>query len=96
MSDTMSRLEAKIQEAVDTIEFYRIENSELKERNTTLEQQQSEWESKLTALIDKFEQFDGGSSTQGDTDSSEDEEGEESESISTSAYNSPSYGEQQN
>ncbi len=56
--DLLNRLETKIQEAVDTIEIYRRENAELKERNAELENQHHLWEEKLNSLINKFETLD--------------------------------------
>ena len=64
-NELMSRLEGKVQEMVDTLELYRMENADLKAANeelqttkSSLEEQQSEWEQKLTALIARFEQIE--------------------------------------
>lgn len=56
--DLLNRLEAKIQEAVETIEMYRTEIAELKEKNVELENQHHVWEDKLNSLINKFETLD--------------------------------------
>ncbi|MDP7157628.1 MAG: cell division protein ZapB, partial [SAR324 cluster bacterium] len=71
-NELMSRLEGKVQEMVDTLELYRMENADLKVSNkelqtaneelqaakSSLEEQQLEWEQKLTALIERFEQIE--------------------------------------
>ena len=54
-NDLLSQLENKIQDAVETIEMYRMEIAELKEKNTELENQHQVWEVKLSSLISKFE-----------------------------------------
>ena len=54
-NDLLSQLENKIQDAVETIEMYRMEIAELKEKNTELENQHQVWEEKLSSLISKFE-----------------------------------------
>ena len=54
-NELLSQLENKIQDAVETIEMYRMEIAELKEKNTELENQHQVWEEKLSLLISKFE-----------------------------------------
>ena len=54
-NDLLSQLENKIQDAVETIEMYRMEIAELKEKNSELENQHQVWEEKLSSLISKFE-----------------------------------------
>ena len=54
-NELMSQLENKIQDAVETIEIYRMEIAELKEKNSELENQHQVWEEKLSSLISKFE-----------------------------------------
>ena len=54
-NELLSQLENKIQDAVETIEIYRMEIAELKEKNTELENQHQVWEEKLSLLISKFE-----------------------------------------
>ena len=54
-NELLSQLENKIQDAVETIEMYRMEIAELKEKNTELENQHQVWEEKLSSLISKFE-----------------------------------------
>jgi cell division protein ZapB len=55
MSDLLSRLEARIQKAVEKIEEYQLEIEVLKERNATLEAEKNEWNDKLSSLIERFE-----------------------------------------
>lgn len=80
-NELLNQLEKRIQEAVETIEMYRLEIAELKEKNSELENQHQVWEDKLSSLIQKFETLN----------QSEDSESVESEdnSKSDSSY---SYG----
>ncbi len=54
-NELLSQLENKIQDTVETIEIYRMEIAELKEKNSELENQHQIWEEKLSSLISKFE-----------------------------------------
>ena len=54
-NELLNQLEKRIQEAVETIEMYRLEIAELKEKNSDLENQHEVWEEKLSSLIQKFE-----------------------------------------
>ena len=54
-NEMLNQLEKRIQEAVETIEMYRLEIAELKEKNSELENQHEVWEDKLSSLIQKFE-----------------------------------------
>ena len=54
-NELLNQLENKIQDAVETIEMYRMEIAELKEKNSELENQHQVWEEKLSSLISKFE-----------------------------------------
>ena len=54
-NELLNQLEKRIQEAVETIEMYRLEIAELKEKNNELENQHEVWEDKLSSLIQKFE-----------------------------------------
>jgi cell division protein ZapB len=54
-NELLNQLEKRIQEAVETIEMYRLEIGELKEKNSDLENQHEVWEEKLGSLIQKFE-----------------------------------------
>ena len=80
-NELLNQLEKRIQEAVETIEMYRLEIAELKEKNSELENQHQVWEDKLSSLIRKFETLN----------QSEDSESVESEDTSTSD-SSYSYG----
>ena len=80
-NELLNQLEKRIQEAVETIEMYRLEIAELKEKNSELENQHQVWEDKLSSLIQKFETLN----------QSEDSESVESEDSSTSD-SSYSYG----
>jgi len=54
-NDLLKQLEAKINEAIETIEFSRMEITDLKERNNELENRYEDWEQRLSSLIEKFE-----------------------------------------
>ena len=57
-NDLLKKLEEKINEAIETIELSRMEVSDLKEQNEELENRYSDWETRLSALIEKFEQLE--------------------------------------
>ena len=57
-NDLLLKLEEKINEAIETIELSRMEVSDLKEQNEELENRYSDWETRLSALIEKFEQLE--------------------------------------
>ena len=57
-NDLLKQLEAKINEAIETIEFSRIEITDLKEKNDELENRYEDWEQRLSSLIEKFEQLE--------------------------------------
>ena len=57
-NDLLKQLEAKINEAIETIEFSRMEISDLKEKNDELENRYEDWEQRLSSLIEKFEQLE--------------------------------------
>ena len=57
-NDLLKQLEDKINEAIDTIELSRMEVSDLKEQNEELENRYADWETRLSALIEKFEQLE--------------------------------------
>ena len=81
-NELLNQLEKRIQEAVETIEMYRLEIAELKEKNSELENQHQVWEDKLSSLIQKFETLN----------QSEDSESVESEDTSSTSNSSYSYG----
>ena len=57
-NDLLKQLEAKINEAIETIEFSRMEITDLKEKNDELENRYDDWEQRLSSLIEKFEQLE--------------------------------------
>jgi len=63
-NDLLKQLEDKINEAIDTIELSRMEITELKEQKDELENRYADWEGKLSALIEKFEQLEDGSNSE--------------------------------
>ncbi|MBF0286593.1 MAG: cell division protein ZapB [SAR324 cluster bacterium] len=56
--DLVKKLEEKVENAVEMIEFLREEVAELSAENDTLKEARSQWEEKLTNLIGKFEQLE--------------------------------------
>ena len=58
MSDLLSRLESRIRQAVEKIEEYQLEISELKAQNLVLEKERQEMHDKLALLIDSFEELE--------------------------------------
>jgi len=59
-NDLLKQLEGKIIAAIETIELSRMEITELKEQNDELENRYVDWEDRLSALIEKFEQLEDG------------------------------------
>jgi len=57
-NDLLKQLEAKINEAIEIIEFSRMEITDLKEKNDELENRYEDWEQRLSSLIEKFEQLE--------------------------------------
>ena len=57
-NDLLKTLEEKINEAIETIELSRMEVSDLKEQNEELENRYADWETRLSTLIEKFEQLE--------------------------------------
>ena len=57
-NDLLKQLEVKISEAIETIEFSRMEITDLKEKNDELENRYEDWEQRLSSLIEKFEQLE--------------------------------------
>ena len=56
--DLLKKLEEKINEAIETIELSRMEVTDLKEQNEELENRYADWETRLSTLIEKFEQLE--------------------------------------
>ena len=63
-NDLLKKLEEKINVAIETIELSRMEITELKEQNDELESRYVDWEDRLSALIEKFEQLEDGESVE--------------------------------
>ena len=83
-NDLLKQLEAKINEAIETIEFSRMEITDLKEKNDELENRYEDWEQRLSSLIEKFEQLEDVEDVEAveveaevDTSTQKDEEAEE-------------------
>ncbi|MED5434528.1 MAG: cell division protein ZapB [SAR324 cluster bacterium] len=67
-NDLLKQLEGKINAAIETIELSRMEITELKEQNDELESRYVDWEDRLSALIEKFEQLEDGESVEIETE----------------------------
>ena len=59
-NNLLKQLEEKINAAVETIEMSRMEITDLKEQNDELQNRYVDWEERLSALIEKFEQLEEG------------------------------------
>ena len=59
-NNLLKQLEEKINAAIETIELSRMEITDLKEQNDELQNRYVDWEEKLSALIEKFEQLEEG------------------------------------
>ena len=59
-NNLLKQLEEKINAAVETIELSRMEITDLKEQNDELQNRYIDWEERLSALIEKFEQLEEG------------------------------------
>ena len=57
-NNLLKKLEEKINEAIETIELSRMEVTDLKEQNEELENRYTDWETRLSNLIEKFEQLE--------------------------------------
>ena len=57
-NDLLKKLEEKINEAIETIELSRMEVTDLKEQNEELENRYADWETRLSTLIEKFEELE--------------------------------------
>ena len=88
-NDLLKQLEEKINEAIETIEFSRMEITDLKEKNDELENRYEDWEQRLSSLIEKFEQLEDVEAVEvvaeDDTTIQKDEEAEETEAEETEA-----------
>ena len=63
-NDLLKKLEEKINEAIETIELSRMEVTDLKEQNEELENRYADWETRLSTLIEKFEQLEDSEDTE--------------------------------
>ena len=63
-NDLLKKLEEKINSAIETIELSRMEVSDLKEQNEELENRYADWETRLSTLIEKFEQLEDGEASE--------------------------------
>ena len=59
-NNLLKQLEEKINSAVETTELSRMEITDLKEQNDELQNRYVDWEERLSALIEKFEQLEEG------------------------------------
>ena len=75
-NDLLKQLEEKINEAIETIEFSRMEMTDLKQKNDELENRYVDWEQRLSTLIEKFEQLE-------DVEEAEEVEGAEPVEVKT-------------
>ena len=89
-NDLLKKLEEKINSAIETIELSRMEVSDLKEQNEELENRYADWETRLSTLIEKFEQLEDGEAAEveeevnaamQDTEEESEEEVEASEAL---------------
>ena len=67
-NNLLKQLEEKINAAVETIELSRIEITDLKEQNDELQNRYVDWEERLSALIEKFEQLEEGEAVEIETE----------------------------
>ena len=80
-NDLLKQLEEKITAAIETIELSRMELAELKERNNELENRYVDWEDRLSALIEKFEQLENEDIVEIEAESENPTQKEEEENI---------------
>ena len=67
-NNLLKQLEEKIKSAIETIELSRMEITNLKEQNDELENRYVDWEERLSALIEKFEQLEEGEAVEIDAE----------------------------
>ena len=80
-NDLLKQLEEKITAAIETIELSRMELAELKEQNNELENRYVDWEDRLSALIEKFEQLENEDIVEIEAESENPTQKEEEENI---------------
>lgn len=57
-TELFNRLEQKVASAVEALELLKMEAEELREENARLKQEREEWERRLAALLDKFDEVE--------------------------------------
>ena len=80
-NDLLKQLEEKITAAIETIELSRMELAELKEQKNELENRYVDWEDRLSALIEKFEQLENEDIVEIEAESENPTQKEEEENI---------------
>lgn len=58
--ELFNQLEQKVNNAVESLEMLKMEAEELREENARLKQEHQEWERRLSGLLDKFRELEGG------------------------------------
>ena len=96
-NNLLKQLEEKINAAVETIELSRMEITDLKEQNDELQNRYVDWEERLSALIEKFEQLEEGEAVAIEAESEAtiqkvEEESEEVEAEEVEAEEVPIFG----
>lgn len=64
--ELFNQLEQKVGNAVEVIEMLKMEAEELREENARLKQEHDEWERRLSALLEKFNEFGNDNSSDND------------------------------
>ncbi|GAA0575239.1 cell division protein ZapB [Halomonas salifodinae] len=59
--ELFNQLEQKVSQAVEALELLKMEAEELREENSRLKQEHDEWQRRLSGLLSKFQELDGGS-----------------------------------
>lgn len=60
-TELFNQLEQKVTSAVEALELLKMEAEELREENSRLKQEHDEWQRRLSGLLSKFQELDGGS-----------------------------------
>nr|WP_163501050.1 cell division protein ZapB [Halomonas socia] len=58
--ELFNQLEQKVGNAVEAIEMLKMEAEELREENARLKQEHEQWQQRLSGLLEKFNELDGG------------------------------------
>ncbi|ALM51298.1 cell division protein ZapB [Halomonas huangheensis] len=59
-TELFNQLEQKVTSAVEALELLKMEAEELREENARLKQEREDWERRLTSLLGKLDDIDGG------------------------------------